>query len=198
MKNHTKVYMKAMGYTDTDFICCEVCNRPANSVHHIEARGMGGSKLLDTPENLMALCQECHHEADFGVELSKDFLKAIHLKNLYKFPEILSIQLPVIVEFKEFCKNFNFKYDKVCCTYKLSFCDGLFYIGMSGNLLGRIYNHCTYNDLNDGCKPTKKHERMLLAIKNNELISFEIISESKRERDIIKENIKNDLCLNMK
>lgn len=82
MKNHTKVYMNAMGYTDTDFICCEVCNRPANSVHHIDARGMGGSKLLDTPENLMALCRECHHEADFGVELSKDFLRFVHLKKL--------------------------------------------------------------------------------------------------------------------
>jgi 5-methylcytosine-specific restriction endonuclease McrA len=45
---------------------------------------MGGSKLMDTPENLMALCRECHHEADFGVELSKDFLQAVHLKKLNK------------------------------------------------------------------------------------------------------------------
>jgi 5-methylcytosine-specific restriction endonuclease McrA len=73
-----------MGYTDTDFICCEVCNRRAVDIHHIETRGMGGSKLMDTPENLMALCRECHHEADFGVELSKDFLKAVHLKKLNK------------------------------------------------------------------------------------------------------------------
>ena len=84
MKKHTKVYIEAMGYTDTDFIFCEVCNRRAVDIHHIEPRGMGGSKLLDTPENLMALCRECHHEADFGVELSKDFLKAVHLKKLNK------------------------------------------------------------------------------------------------------------------
>jgi 5-methylcytosine-specific restriction endonuclease McrA len=84
LKKHTKVYIEAMGYTDTDFICCEVCNRRAVDIHHIETRGMGGSKLMDTPENLMALCRECHHEADFGVELSKDFLKAVHLKKLNK------------------------------------------------------------------------------------------------------------------
>jgi len=84
LKKHTKVYIEAMGYTDTDFICCEVCNRRAVDIHHIEPRGMGGSKLLDTPENLMALCRECHHEADFGVELSKDFLQAVHLKKLNK------------------------------------------------------------------------------------------------------------------
>ena len=84
MKKHTKVYLKAMGLSPVEFICCEVCGRRAVDIHHIEPRGMGGSKLLDTPENLMALCRECHHEADFGVELSKDFLKAVHLKKLNK------------------------------------------------------------------------------------------------------------------
>ncbi len=82
MKNHTKVYLKAMGLSPVEFIPCEVCNRRAVDIYHIEPRGMGGSKLLDTPENLMALCRECHHEADFGVELSKDFLKFVHLKKL--------------------------------------------------------------------------------------------------------------------
>ena len=71
-----------MGLSALEFIPCEVCNRRAVYIHHIEPRGMGGSKLLDTPENLMALCRECHHEADFGVELSKDFLKFVHLKKL--------------------------------------------------------------------------------------------------------------------
>jgi hypothetical protein len=28
MKNHTKVYLKAFGYTTTDFIACEVCGHP--------------------------------------------------------------------------------------------------------------------------------------------------------------------------
>jgi 5-methylcytosine-specific restriction endonuclease McrA len=82
MKNHTKVYLKGMGYTDTDFISCEVCGRAGKDIHHIEPRGMGGSNTRDVIENLMALCRECHHEADFGVELSKDFLKAVHLKKI--------------------------------------------------------------------------------------------------------------------
>lgn len=73
-----------MGLSPVEFISCEVCGRRAVDIHHIESRGMGGSKLLDTPENLMALCRECHHEADFGVELSRDFLKAVHLKKLNK------------------------------------------------------------------------------------------------------------------
>ena len=82
MKNHTKIYFKAMGINPVEFVSCEVCGRRAVDIHHIEPRGMGGSKTLDVIENLMALCRECHHEADFGVELSKDFLKAVHLKKI--------------------------------------------------------------------------------------------------------------------
>jgi 5-methylcytosine-specific restriction endonuclease McrA len=78
MKNHTKVYINEMGYDTTDFISCEVCGKKAVDIHHIQARGMGGSKLLDTIDNLMALCRECHHEADFGTKLPKESLKAIH------------------------------------------------------------------------------------------------------------------------
>ena len=84
MKPYTKLYLKHFGYGQEDFIPCEICGARAVDIHHIEPRGMGGSKLMDTPENLMALCRECHHEADFGVELSKDFLKAVHLKKLNK------------------------------------------------------------------------------------------------------------------
>jgi 5-methylcytosine-specific restriction endonuclease McrA len=43
---------------------------------------MGGSKKLDTIDNLMALCRECHHEADFGTKLSKESLKAVHLMRM--------------------------------------------------------------------------------------------------------------------
>jgi 5-methylcytosine-specific restriction endonuclease McrA len=84
MKNHTKVYLKAMGLSPVEFISCEVCGRRANSVHHIRPRGMGGSKLLDVIENLMALCQECHYEADFGVNLPEDRLKEIHKQKMPK------------------------------------------------------------------------------------------------------------------
>ena len=60
MKKHTQIYLKAMGYDTTDFIPCEVCQAKAVDIHHIEARGMGGSKHADTIENLMALCRQCH------------------------------------------------------------------------------------------------------------------------------------------
>lgn len=87
MKNHTKVYLQAMGYDTTEFIPCEVCGAKAVDIHHIQPRGMGGSKLLDTPENLMALCRTCHHEADFGTTFPKEKLKQIHATNLHRRQE---------------------------------------------------------------------------------------------------------------
>ena len=84
MKNHTKVYLKGMGYDTTDFVPCEVCQAKANSVHHIVPRGMGGSKTRDNIENLMALCQACHHEADFGTKLSQEYLSELHNHHLAK------------------------------------------------------------------------------------------------------------------
>ena len=84
MKKHTKVYLQGMGYDQTDFICCEVCGAKANSVHHIRPRGMGGSKYRDVIENLMALCQACHHEADFGTRLSEEYLSEIHKTKMKK------------------------------------------------------------------------------------------------------------------
>lgn len=82
MKNHIKVYLTEMGYEVADFISCEVCSKKAVDIHHIQPRGMGGSKKLDTIDNLMALCRECHHEADFGTKLSKESLKAVHLMRM--------------------------------------------------------------------------------------------------------------------
>ena len=60
MKNHTKVYLNHFGYTGDDFIPCEICGARAVDIHHIEARGMGGTKKGDTIENLMGLCREHH------------------------------------------------------------------------------------------------------------------------------------------
>jgi 5-methylcytosine-specific restriction endonuclease McrA len=60
MKNHTKVYLNFFGYTIEDFIPCESCGAKAVDIHHIEARGMGGSKKSDVIQNLMALCRQCH------------------------------------------------------------------------------------------------------------------------------------------
>jgi 5-methylcytosine-specific restriction endonuclease McrA len=83
VKNHTKVYLKGMGYSTTDFICCEVCQGQAVDIHHIESRGMGGSKIADTIENLMALCRNCHTE--YGDKKQhKEMLTATHNHHLAK------------------------------------------------------------------------------------------------------------------
>ena len=82
MKKHTKVYLQGMGYDITDFIPCEVCSSKAVDIHHIEARGMGGTKMADTLENLMALCRQCHFQ--YGdIKLYKEWLQEIHEKKLF-------------------------------------------------------------------------------------------------------------------
>jgi hypothetical protein len=60
MKKHTKIYMDYFGYGIDDFIPCESCGTKAVDIHHIEARGMGGTTNKDTIDNLMALCRHCH------------------------------------------------------------------------------------------------------------------------------------------
>jgi len=60
MKKHVKVYMSYFGYGVDDFIPCEVCGGRAVDIHHIDCRGMGGSKNKDNIENVMSLCRDCH------------------------------------------------------------------------------------------------------------------------------------------
>jgi 5-methylcytosine-specific restriction endonuclease McrA len=82
MKNHTKVYFKHFGYDVSDFIPCEICNAKAVDIHHIDARGMGGSEKDDI-NNLMALCRNCHIK--FGdIKEKKEWLRDIHESNLYR------------------------------------------------------------------------------------------------------------------
>ena len=77
MKKYTQTYLIYFGYDETDFIPCEVCNKQAVDIHHIEAKGMGGSKTKDNIENIMALCRYCHMK--YGDKKQyKDFLKQIH------------------------------------------------------------------------------------------------------------------------
>jgi len=81
MKNHTKVYMDYFGYGEDDFIPCEVCEKRAVDVHHINCRGMGGSKEKDVIENLMGLCRKCHVE--YGdIESLTETLQELHLKRI--------------------------------------------------------------------------------------------------------------------
>jgi 5-methylcytosine-specific restriction endonuclease McrA len=60
-----------------------VCGKKAIDIHHVEARGLGGSKEADAIENLMALCREDH--VKFGDKKQyKDFLKEKHQEKLNK------------------------------------------------------------------------------------------------------------------
>ena len=79
MKKHTKIYLEFFEYDESDFIPCELCGSKAVDIHHINARGMGGSKNADTIENLMAVCRKCHEI--FGDKKEhKDYLFKIHNK----------------------------------------------------------------------------------------------------------------------
>lgn len=73
--------MQHFGYIKDDYIPCTTCGSRAVDIHHIDPRGMGGSKQKDFIENLAALCRLCHNKA----ESSKDFnqlVKDNHLKLL--------------------------------------------------------------------------------------------------------------------
>lgn len=81
LKRHVKIYLEYFGYTGDEFIQCEVCGGRAVDIHHIDCRGMGGSKTKDKIENLMAVCRTCH--VDYGDK--KDFteyLKSVHHERL--------------------------------------------------------------------------------------------------------------------
>ncbi len=79
MRKHTKIYLENFDFDECDYIPCEVCGSPADDIHHIEARGMGGSKTKDYIENLQAVCRTCHIR--YGDKKQyKEMLKEIHLK----------------------------------------------------------------------------------------------------------------------
>jgi uncharacterized protein with PIN domain len=77
MTKHAKIYLEFFDFDTCDYIPCEVCHSPAVDIHHIEARGMGGSKTKDYIENLQALCRGCHIK--YGDKKQyKEMLKEIH------------------------------------------------------------------------------------------------------------------------
>ena len=74
--------MEYFDYVRDDVIICEHCkNKRANDIHHIDNKGMGGSKTKDYIENLIALCRKCHEMAHNG-ELSESDLIYLHRHNL--------------------------------------------------------------------------------------------------------------------
>jgi len=84
MRKHTKIYLENFDFDRCDFIPCEVCGSPADDIHHIEARGMGGSKTKDYIENLQAVCRPCHIR--YGDKTKhKQQLKEIHIDYMKRY-----------------------------------------------------------------------------------------------------------------
>lgn len=97
MKNHTKIYLKAFGYSGEDFIPSEISGNRAVDIHHIECKGSGGNPLGDKDriENLMAVTRDEHVEygdkkqyMKYLFETHYSFLKA----NGVKFDEKYMIE----------------------------------------------------------------------------------------------------------
>ena len=81
MRKHTKIYFDYYGYDETDFVACEVCKSKAVDIHHLIAKGMGGSKTKDYIENLIAVCRNCHVKCHSSIEFNNK-AKEIHKSNL--------------------------------------------------------------------------------------------------------------------
>jgi hypothetical protein len=79
MMPYKRIYLHYFGYGQDDFISCEVCGERAVDVHHIDNKGMGGSKTKDYIENLIGVCRLCHNKAHDN-KLTKEFLTEVHLK----------------------------------------------------------------------------------------------------------------------
>ena len=103
--------------------------------------------------------------------------------------------VPLMCSYKQYVKG----KEKIEGVYKITFSDGSFYIGMTSNFHGRVYNHCNINDLNVGSKVTPKHKRMIVAIINFEKVEFELIdNDINKEKDYLKIHLSNVINLNKK
>jgi predicted restriction endonuclease len=77
MKKYVKTYLDYFGYDQSSWIPCEMCGQTAVDINHIDAKGMGGSKLKDNIENLMAMCRKCHMDLGDKKE-HKVMMKVVH------------------------------------------------------------------------------------------------------------------------
>jgi 5-methylcytosine-specific restriction endonuclease McrA len=77
MKKHIKIYFQHFKIAQDDRILCEYCGMQAVDVHHIDNKGLGGSKKKDDINNLIALCRKCHDKAHNEL-ISKSDLRLVH------------------------------------------------------------------------------------------------------------------------
>jgi hypothetical protein len=54
--------MDYFGYDLSDFICCEICGKTANDIHHIENKKSGGSKLNQQQINIIEKVAKYQYE----------------------------------------------------------------------------------------------------------------------------------------
>ena len=81
MKKYIKTYYDYFHLDICDTPPCEMCGHPAVNIHHIDNKGMGGSKKKDFIGNLAAVCMECHNKAHRHPEFNEE-LKKKHLINV--------------------------------------------------------------------------------------------------------------------
>ena len=87
MKVHTKIYFEYFGIDYDlatgwhDHIDCELDGKVTVDIHHIEPKGMGGSRNKDVIDNLIALCRDCHTDAH-AEKISKETLQRAHAKKM--------------------------------------------------------------------------------------------------------------------
>lgn len=87
MKKHIKVYITFFGYGEDDYMPCELCGAKDGEVHHINPRGMGGSKTKDDILNLMKLCRK-HHDMAEAEQFEADALAAFHKGFIKYFQDV--------------------------------------------------------------------------------------------------------------
>ncbi len=82
--NYKKVYCTFFGYDyGYAIILCELCRKVAVDIHHISPRANSKCCNLNEIPNLIALCRECHIQAESSKEFNKRCF-IIHLKNMIK------------------------------------------------------------------------------------------------------------------
>lgn len=74
--------MDFFDYNISDWIACECgCGQKAIDIHHLDSRGMGGSRSKDVIENLVAVSRKCHEKAESDKEFNEQ-LRMKHLDNI--------------------------------------------------------------------------------------------------------------------